>query len=139
MTPDPPVCVLIIDDTPDVRHMLTETVRNAGYIVHAVADGKRALAAFEQIAPDIVISDIIMPEGEGLETIQALHRQRPEMPIIAISGGGLVGPDSYLRCARHMGADRAFTKPLDTPMLLEAIRELTRTVPDHADRCRPVS
>jgi DNA-binding NarL/FixJ family response regulator len=71
-----------------------------------------------------VITDLIMPEQEGLETITALRRDYPGLKIIAISGGGRIGPEAYLPAARELGADRVFSKPFDVQELAETVREL---------------
>ena len=70
-----------------------------------------------------MICDLIMPEQEGIETITQFKNNYPEIGIIAISGGGKIGPDSYLAVAEQLGAWRVFTKPVDMVMLIEAIRE----------------
>jgi DNA-binding NarL/FixJ family response regulator len=72
----------------------------------------------------LVITDIIMPEQEGLETIGALRREFPQTKIIAVSGGGRVGPEAYLPVAQDLGAHRIFTKPFKVEEMLQAIQEL---------------
>jgi len=73
---------------------------------------------------DLVITDIIMPEKEGLEIITEFRREYPSVKLIAISGGGRIGPANYLKMAKLLGAERTFAKPVDTSQLLSAIEEL---------------
>ena len=84
--------------------------------------------AVQQTNPvDLMICDLIMPVQEGIETITQFRDQFPEIGIIAISGGGKIGPDSYLAVAEHLGAWRGFTKPVDMPLLIETIKDWERT------------
>jgi CheY-like chemotaxis protein len=80
--------------------------------------------------PDLVITDLVMPEMEGIETIQAFRRRCPALPMIAISGGGRLGPDNYLSMAGQIGANRTFEKPFRMEEILTAVRELTEKKPD---------
>ena len=73
---------------------------------------------------DVVITDIVMPEKEGLETIQELRRDFPGAKIIAMSGGGRIGPKGYLKLAEKLGASRAFAKPFDRMEMVSAVDEL---------------
>ena len=73
---------------------------------------------------DLVITDLIMPEQEGLETITSLKKEYPGIKIIAISGGGRIGPEAYLPAAQELGADRVFSKPFDVRELAETVKEL---------------
>ena len=77
----------------------------------------------EHAPPDLVICDLIMPDQEGIETITSFKKEFPSVGIIAISGGGKIGPDSYLEIAVQLGAWKAFKKPLDIPQMIEATRE----------------
>lgn len=116
--------VLVIDDDPQVRGFLRNLLSREGYEVDEAGDGSEGLKHFRATPSDIVITDIIMPEREGIETITELRRLSPGISIIAISGGGRIGPESYLPLAREMGAARTFAKPLDKNELLAAVREL---------------
>jgi CheY-like chemotaxis protein len=77
----------------------------------------------QQTPVDLIICDLIMPVQEGIETITRFSNDYPDIGIIAISGGGKIGPDSYLSVAEHLGAWRVFTKPVDMPSLIETIKE----------------
>jgi len=118
-------CILIVDDDRQVREMLRATLERAGYEIDEAADGQQALASYARRRPDVALVDIIMPEMEGIETILQLRRRDRDARIIAMSGGGHVGPDAYLQSARQCGASYAFTKPIDREALLRAITDLT--------------
>jgi len=116
--------VLVIDDDHLVRYTLSKILQRNGYHVATASDGKRAMAVFRDERPDVVITDIIMPEQEGIGTILKIPCERPEVKIIAISGGDSTGSLNLLGDAKLLGADRAFHKPLKPEELLEAVREL---------------
>ncbi len=116
--------ILVIDDDPHVSGFLHVLLSREGYEVEVAADGDKGLKAFRAAPADLVITDIIMPEREGIEVISELRRLSPDTKVIAISGGGRIGPESYLPLARNLGASRTFTKPLDKNELIAAIREL---------------
>ncbi|MBU0730827.1 MAG: response regulator [Proteobacteria bacterium] len=115
--------ILIADDDVQVRTMLREMLERAGYEVDEAADGAKAMKLFRENPYDLVITDIIMPEKEGIETIMELRRDYPNLTIFAISGGGRVGPDNYLKLAQKIGARKTFTKPFDRTELLGAVAE----------------
>jgi DNA-binding NtrC family response regulator len=115
--------ILVIDDDPGIRLVLRKTLERAGYEVHEAADGEAGLKQFRDVKPDLVITDIIMPEREGVETIVALRQQSPATPIVAISGGGGGGAD-YLTMAKKLGAARALQKPFSVATALRVVDEL---------------
>ncbi len=116
--------ILVIDDDVQVRQMLKQTLEREGYEVVDAADGAKGIRLYRDEPTDLVITDIIMPEKEGIETIIELKRDFPDVKIIAISGGGRVDPGHYLEIASRCGVDRTFSKPLDRVELLEAIQQL---------------
>ena len=116
--------ILIIDDDEQMRNLLCRAMEYAGFEVEAAADGRKGLRLFEENSYDLVITDLIMPEQEGMETITFLHKNNPEVRIIAISGGGRIGPETYLPAALELGADRAFAKPFPIDELINAVKEL---------------
>lgn len=116
--------ILIIDDDNQVRGMLRQTLERAGYDVLDAPNGKEGIKLYRQDPADLVITDLIMPEKEGIETIIELRRDFPAVKIIAISGGGRNDPEEYLHMAKTLGAQRTFTKPFERKELLEAVREL---------------
>ena len=112
--------VLVIDDEPAVRGLLRQILTGAGYVVLEAGDGKLGMSQIEREPVDLVITDLVMPEQEGLETVQRLRAERPGLPVIAISGafGG-----SFLKSARRFGATATLAKPIDPEELLRVVRE----------------
>jgi len=115
--------ILAIDDDPEVRAMLDDLLTEAGYQVVTAADGKEAVAHFRDRPTEVVVTDILMPEQDGLETIQELHRIAPQVPVIAISGGGHLPGSLYLKTAALFGAFRTLEKPFPRRALLDAVGE----------------
>ena len=113
--------VLIIEDDESLRHAIQRTLAAAGYEVQQAADGKAGLNAYRQQPSDVVITDIVMPDTEGLETIRELCRHDPAVKIIAMSGGGLGGSTGYLTLARRLGAHWSLTKPFSGDELRNAV------------------
>jgi YesN/AraC family two-component response regulator len=116
--------ILIIDDEPYILLMLKKMLERAGYQVDLASNGREGMALFEKDSADLVITDIIMPDKEGLELIIEMKKKSPELKIIAMSGGGRISPESYLECARHFGAEKVFQKPFKQKELVTAVREL---------------
>ena len=116
--------ILVIDDDVQFRKMLCQTLERAGYEVTEASDGDEGTKLYRQQPVDLVITDIIMPGKEGLETIMELKHDFADIKIIAISGGGRIEPEGYLGSAEKLGAAHTFSKPLDTKQLLETIHEL---------------
>lgn len=121
--------ILIIDDNREFRRMLERVLARVGHRTASAAGGHEGLERFRERPVDVVITDIVMPEGEGVETILALRRLRPRCRIIAVSGGGLQGPERYLYLADRFGADRVFAKPVHPDDLIGAIAALTESRP----------
>jgi DNA-binding response OmpR family regulator len=121
--------VLIIDDDEGIRHILRRALETAGYGVRETSDGAAGLKRFREAKADLVITDIIMPEREGVETIVALRKESPDTAIIAVSGGGRGGAD-YLDVAVKLGAVRVFAKPFTLAEVLGAVREVLEGVED---------
>lgn len=116
--------ILVVDDEEQIRRILRTTLERAGHEVETAADGNEAVAAYDPARHDLVITDIVMPEKEGIATIQELHQANPDVKIIAISGGGRISPEEYLDWARRFGVHRTFTKPIDRDDLLRTVAEL---------------
>jgi DNA-binding response OmpR family regulator len=104
--------ILVFDDEPSILLMIKKMLEKAGHEVDIALNGKEGMKLFEKNKPDLLITDILMPEKEGLETIFELRRKYSELKIIAISGGGRIGPEGYLPSAKLFGADMVFQKPL---------------------------
>lgn len=115
--------VLVIDDYDDLRKQLDRALRRAGFEVDMAEDGDVGLRIFHAEPPDIVVTDLLMPNKEGIETIRELRKLAPDLPIIAMSGGLKEGGD-FLRMAELMGATSTLKKPFDAPTLILKIRQL---------------
>ncbi len=116
--------ILVIDDEQQARTLFFNLLERAGHEAIAVGDGEEGLRLMKQQTFDLVITDLVMPGKEGIETIIDLRGQYPGVKIIAISGGGRLGPKNYLEAAAGLGADRTFAKPVKRDELLAAIDEL---------------
>ena len=116
--------ILIIDDEPYILLMLKKMLERAGYEVDLASNGREGMELFSKASADLVITDIIMPDKEGLELILEMKKRRPGLKIIAMSGGGRISPESYLECAQHFGAEKVFQKPFRQKELVSAVQEL---------------
>ena len=115
--------ILIIDDEPNMRAMLRRMLHQAGHQVSEAGNGAEGIDSYERDSPDLVITDILMPKKEGIETIIELHRADPDLPIIAISGGGRSGGTNFLSSAEKLGARHALWKPFRGNQFLSAVSE----------------
>ena len=115
--------ILVIDDNVVVRNTIVQLLEGEGYHVLSAEDGKQGLNVFHNERPDLIITDLIMPEKEGIETIRDIRDACPDAKIIAISGGGRNGTKDYLRIARQLGASEVIAKPLDPDHFINIVRE----------------
>lgn len=113
--------ILVIDDDPTVCQTICRILGRKGYDVVLAHDGRYGLKLFESEQPDLVITDIIMPEREGIETIRAIHKLCPKAKIIAISGGGRVGNVDFLTLAAKLGAREIIAKPFEPGELTSSV------------------
>lgn len=116
--------ILVIDDDEDIRSMLERLLMRGGHQVQLAGGGREGHAIFDDSRFDLVITDIVMADGEGLETIAAIRKENQSIPIIAVSGGGRVPRDVYLGLAGHMGANRTLAKPFDPRDLMAMVDEM---------------
>ena len=116
--------VLVIDDDEQMRILLRQVMEWNGYAVSDAENGRKGMQKMREQPADLVITDLIMPEQEGLETISTLRKEFPMVKIVAISGGGRIGPEAYLPAARELGANLVFSKPFDVKEFVAAIRGL---------------
>lgn len=116
--------ILVIEDDKLMRGLLRLVLEHSGYNVVQAENGRDGVKFYRQNPTDLVITDLIMPGQEGLETIRELKREFPEVNIIAISGGGFNEPGEYLHVAELLGARRTLAKPFHQVKLLRAVREL---------------
>ncbi len=115
--------VLVVDDEEFIRFTLRQMLEKAGHEVVEAVNGQDALDSFAAAPVDLVITDIIMPEKEGIETIVELRRQQPDLKIIAVSGGGRTKTMDYLEIAERLGADSAIPKPLQRQVVMDAVNK----------------
>jgi DNA-binding response OmpR family regulator len=113
--------ILIIDDDALVRTTLEYLLRDAGYEIATAEDGMRGMAMFRSEQPDLVITDIIMPEQEGIQTINEMRKAKPDAKIIAISSSRRIGNVDFLKMARSLGAMDVVSKPFDADELLTIV------------------
>ena len=113
--------ILVVDDDPQIGKLLEKVLGRAGHKVSIAANGKEGMRIFRGGKFDLLITDLIMPEKEGLETIMELRQEFPDTKIIAMSGGGRVGAKSYLKMAHTLGAKKTLTKPFGREDLLSAV------------------
>ena len=116
--------ILVVDDEAQIRILLRQVLIKDGYEVDEASNGNIALKKFRENPFDLVIMDLIMPDKEGLETILDLKKEFENVKIIAISGGGRIGPEDYLKYAKGFGALHTLTKPIENAELLKAIRNV---------------
>jgi DNA-binding response OmpR family regulator len=116
--------ILVVDDNEALRRPLGKFLEQAGYQVETAADGNAGLKLFRQSPFDLVVTDLIMPGKEGLETIVELRRIQPDLKIIAMSGGGRLDPSNYLPMATLLGATKVLAKPFSQDEIIEAVKSL---------------
>jgi DNA-binding NtrC family response regulator len=105
--------ILVVDDDPEIRSTLKKLLERSGHDVVIAADGRGAETALSKSSFDLMVTDIVMPDQDGLEVIRITRVAHPELPIIAISGGGRLRTGNYLRLAKAMGAVSAIEKPFE--------------------------
>jgi CheY-like chemotaxis protein len=115
--------ILIIDDDPPMRRMLRQALEREGYGVIEAQDGHEGLQYYRAAPTDLIITDILMPDKEGLETIMELRQDFPRARIIAISGGTKLGRLNFLAMAQKLGAQYTLQKPFSLQEMLEIIRQ----------------
>ncbi|MDP6405842.1 MAG: response regulator [Alphaproteobacteria bacterium] len=115
--------ILVIDDEQPFREAMRFTLEEEGYAVVDAENGRAGIDIYRQSPTDLIITDIIMPEYEGMETILALKSEFPEARIIAMSGRKQTGPASFLSMAEKLGAGHTLTKPFRRAELLSAVRD----------------
>jgi DNA-binding NtrC family response regulator len=116
--------ILVIEDDDTLRDLMKDLFEHNEFHVDTAANGIDGLRRLMNDRYDLIITDIIMPEKEGLETIMEIHSKYPEMKIIAISGGGSMMPKDYLNIARILGAVKTLEKPFLMETLLDAVYEI---------------
>ena len=118
------VRVLVVDDNPDMRSLVKLVLERAGFEAEVAADGQRALDLHRERPADVLITDIFMPESDGIELIARFKSGFPQVKIIAMSGGGHVSKKDYLPVAKAIGADGVLQKPFAAETLLRMLQDL---------------
>lgn len=116
--------ILVIDDDGQVRGAIRRILERAGHTVLDAADGEAGIRLYRERPTDLIITDIFMPEQDGIETIQQLRREFPGVKIIAISGGDRTRTMDLRKDAELLGASRSLRKPFELTELLKAVSEL---------------
>lgn len=116
--------ILVIDDDAAVRESLSDCLAMDGFEVLSAPNGREGLRICEESSPDVVLTDIVMPDMDGIEVVQALRDLHPACKVIAMSGGWRLGTSDFLRIAKSLGADATLAKPFDLDVLAATISSL---------------
>jgi two-component system, cell cycle response regulator CpdR len=114
--------ILVVDDDPDTLKAMRQVLEPKGYAVTVAIGGQEALRSLGRKPVDLVITDIVMPDGDGFELVAALRKNFPDTRVVAVSGGGNLSPDTYLVIARGFGVDAVLQKPVMHDELITAIK-----------------
>jgi CheY-like chemotaxis protein len=117
--------ILVVDDDAPFRAATCRALRAAGHAVEEAPDGVQALRIIKADTPDILITDVIMPDGDGIGLVTAVKQAFPQVKIMVISGRGSMGNLNLLSLAKTLGADATLHKPLSSEDLLEKIAAMT--------------
>lgn len=115
--------ILIIEDDERIRELLRTFLEAAGYLVVDAENGAVGIKKYRENTIDLVITDLIMPEKEGIETIRELKALNPQVKIIAMSGGGVLDPEEYLSIAKRLGVLRTLAKPFSREEIVTAVNQ----------------
>ncbi len=115
--------ILVIDDDEAMRSVLRRGLETAGHSVLEAANGAEGLRLIEAGGIEVVVTDLLMPEMDGIEVIFNVRKQYPSLKVIAISGGGQLPPEGYLKIAQRGGARRILMKPFKLEELLQAVKD----------------
>ena len=116
--------ILIVDDDAEIRKVLREIFEMKGHTVREAENGKLCLECYRKEPADVVILDILMPEMEGIETIRRLRQIDTGVNVIALSGGGRMSGEYYLKMVKGFAPRYVFTKPVDPLIILDAVKEI---------------
>lgn len=116
--------IIIVDDEISFTQGLQLVLEHKGYSVDVADNGSSAIKLFKSHTYELVVTDIIMPEMDGIELILKLTKEYPDVKIIAISGGGRISASGHLDAAQKIGADEVLAKPFTTKQLLDTIQKV---------------
>ena len=125
--------ILIIDDNEDLRETLVAVLQDEGYEIVVAKDGLSGARVFAESHPDLVVTDLIMPNANGFDTIRQIRAIDPKARILAMSGGSLINKDDYLATAAALGAMRVLPKPFEVDDLLRAVIACLNSPPPALD------
>jgi len=114
--------ILIVDDQDAVRMVLRDALEQEGFHVQEARNGAEAILMYRENPADVIVTDIIMPDKEGIETIIELRELAPDVKIIAISGGGRIRANDFLDMAKKLGAAHILRKPFRMKELVDLVR-----------------
>ena len=121
--------ILLVDDDEGFRRIAGRMLAAGGHQVEEAADGKEAIEAYRARPADLVLSDLYMPDLDGVEAIIRLRHEFPEVRIIAVSGGGHLNTEDVLKVASSVGAHATLSKPVDKKTLLGAVEQVLSAAP----------
>ncbi len=118
--------ILVVDDDAALRNLLVRMLKRAGYEVEEAADGRQAVRAYRASPADLVLTDMFMPEMDGMEAIMMLRREFPDVRIVVMSGGAYIGTPDILEMAEQLGAARTLAKPVASADLLRTVEAVLK-------------
>lgn len=124
-----PASFLVVDDQEDVREFMRDVLMDEGYTVYEAVNGLEALATMRAVNVDVVITDLVMPVQEGIETIRLIQAKYPQCKIIAVSGAGR---GVWLTAARLLGAQLTLTKPFSAAELVASAASVLNSSPENS-------
>ncbi len=116
--------IVLIDDDPDILEGLKDILLGEGYEVFCATDGIEGMDSIRDYKPDLIITDIIMPEKDGITLMFDVRREVPGVKTMVISGGGRISAQKHLEVAKKIGVDRVLAKPFSSTAFLNAVQEL---------------
>jgi DNA-binding NtrC family response regulator len=116
--------ILLVDDEEAIRKMVRAVLGTELYEYGEAVNGLEAQELLEKQHFDLIITDVIMPDCDGIELVMAIRRKQPDIKVIVMSGGGRVRAGHYLDLAGKLGAAKVFEKPFDTAVLRQTVKEL---------------
>jgi len=116
--------ILVVEDEDGVRLVVQTALEDAGFQVTTAANGLEASRLLSAAEFALVLTDVIMPDRDGIEVIGELRRRHPDVPVIAMSGGGRLPCEGYLTIARHLGAHAILQKPFTSEQLMATVTRL---------------
>jgi CheY-like chemotaxis protein len=126
---------LLVDDDPALLTVLARAFTSAGYATRTAENGRKALDLIATYRPDLVVTDIVMPEMEGIGAIMAIKQLADPPKVIAMSGTGTLGRRNYLKWAKHLGADEVLSKPFRLDEMLGLASQLITSDSDNLMNC----